>query len=93
MTQEALAGVRVVRAYRQEARELARFRDANLEYVQRNRALIRLQGLFYPSMGFFMGCAEMLVLWRGSLRRDRRTHDRRRARGLQRAIWRCSPGR
>jgi ATP-binding cassette, subfamily B, multidrug efflux pump len=67
VTQEALAGVRVVRAYRQEARELARFRDANLEYVERNRALIRLQGIFYPSMGFFMGCAEMLVLWRGSL--------------------------
>ena len=45
VTQEALAGVRVVRAYRQEARELERFRDANLEYVQRNRALIRMQGL------------------------------------------------
>ncbi len=33
VTQEALAGVRVVRAYRQEARELERFRAANLEYV------------------------------------------------------------
>ena len=66
VTQEALAGVRVVRAYRQEARELERFRIANLEYVARNRALIRLQGLFYPSMGLFMGCAELLVLWFGS---------------------------
>ena len=67
VTQEALAGVRVVRAYRQESRELQRFRDANLEYVDRNRALIRLQGIYYPSMGLFMGCAEALVLWRGSL--------------------------
>ena len=66
VTQEALAGVRVVRAYRQEARELERFRVANLEYVDRNRALIRLQGLFYPSMGLFMGGAELLVLWLGS---------------------------
>jgi ATP-binding cassette subfamily B protein len=66
VTQEALAGVRVVRAYRQEARELERFRMANLEYVARNRALIRLQGLFYPSMGLFMGGAELLVLWFGS---------------------------
>ncbi len=66
VTQEALAGVRVVRAYRQEARELERFRAANLEYVDRNRALIRLQGLFYPSMGLFMGGAELLVLWLGS---------------------------
>ena len=66
VTQEALAGVRVIRAYRQEARELERFRTANLEYVERNRALIRLQGFFYPSMGLFMGLSELLVLWIGS---------------------------
>ena len=50
MAQEALAGVRVVRAYRQEAAELERFGRANREYVERNRRLIRLQGMFYPSM-------------------------------------------
>jgi ATP-binding cassette subfamily B protein len=66
VTQEALAGVRVVRAYRQEARELERFRLANLEYVERNRTLIRLQSIFYPSMGLFMGLSELLVLWLGS---------------------------
>ncbi len=37
VVQEALAGVRVVRAYRQEAPELDRFRRANDEYVARNR--------------------------------------------------------
>ena len=66
VTQEALAGVRVIRAYRQEPRELARFRDANREYVERNRALIQLQSVFYPSMGFFMGLSELVVLWLGS---------------------------
>ena len=66
VTQEALAGVRVVRAYRQEAREVERFRAANLEYLARNRVLIRLQGIFYPSMGLFMGLSELLVLWIGS---------------------------
>jgi ATP-binding cassette, subfamily B, multidrug efflux pump len=66
VTQEALAGVRVVRAYRQEPRELERFRAANLEYVERNRVLIRLQGLFYPSMGLFMGIAQLIVLWLGA---------------------------
>jgi ATP-binding cassette subfamily B protein len=66
VTQEALAGVRVIRAYRQEERELARFRRANQEYVDRNRVLIRLQGLFFPSMGFFMGLSELVVLWLGS---------------------------
>jgi ATP-binding cassette subfamily B protein len=66
VTQEALAGVRVVRAYRQEPHELARFRVANREYVERNRALIRLQGVFYPSMGLFMGLAQLIVLWLGA---------------------------
>ena len=66
VTQEALAGVRVVRAYRQEAAELARFRASNEEYVQRNRRLIHLQGAFYPSMGLLMGISELLVLWLGS---------------------------
>jgi ATP-binding cassette subfamily B protein len=66
VVQEALAGVRVVRAYRQEAFEAQRFREANLEYVARSRGLIRLQGLFYPSMTFFLGLGALLVLWLGS---------------------------
>ncbi len=66
VTQEALAGVRVVRAYRQERAELERFRASNDEYLQRNKALIRLQGAFYPSMGLLMGISELLVLWIGS---------------------------
>jgi ATP-binding cassette subfamily B multidrug efflux pump len=66
VTQEALAGVRVVRAYRQENAELARFRESNEEYVERNKALIHLQGAFYPSMGLFMGLGGLLVLWLGS---------------------------
>lgn len=66
VTQEALAGVRVLRAYRQEVQELERFRTANQEFVDRNRALIRLQGFFFPSMGLFMGVAELIVLWLGA---------------------------
>ena len=66
ITQESLAGVRVVRAYGQEPFEIARFRTANEEYVQRNRALIRLQGTYYPSMGLLMGIGALLVLWLGS---------------------------
>ena len=63
--QESLAGVRVVRAYTQEAHEVERFRQANQEYVDRNRALIRIQGLFYPSLTFFLGIGALLVLWMG----------------------------
>ncbi len=66
IVQEALAGVRVVRAYNQEGHEIERFRAANLEFVRRNRVLIRLQGLFYPSMTLFLGFGSLLVLWLGS---------------------------
>ncbi|HZM92020.1 MAG TPA: ABC transporter ATP-binding protein [Vicinamibacterales bacterium] len=68
IAQESLAGVRVVRAYGQEAFEIDRFRAANSEYVQRNRALIRLQGFYFPSMGLLMGIGALLVLWLGSRR-------------------------
>ena len=66
VVQEALAGVRVVRAYNQESHEIARFRAANDEYVRRNRVLIRLQGMFFPSMTLFLGFGALLVLWVGS---------------------------
>src|SRR6185369_7152004 len=58
--------VRVVRAYRQEAAELDRFRQSNEEYLRRNRRLIMLQGFFFPSMSFFLGLGALLVLWLGS---------------------------
>ncbi len=66
VVQEALAGVRVVRAYRQEAAEVKRFRGVNQEYLDRNRGLIQLQSLFYPSMALFLGFGSLLVLWLGS---------------------------
>jgi ATP-binding cassette, subfamily B, multidrug efflux pump len=66
VTQEALSGVRVVRAYRQEAHELERFRRANQELLNRNRKLIAVQGFFFPSMSLFLGLGAMVVLWLGS---------------------------
>ena len=66
VTQEALAGVRVVRAYRQEQFEIDRFKEANDEYVRRNRKLIRVQGAFFPIMGLLMGVGALLVLWLGA---------------------------
>ena len=68
IAQESLAGVRVVRSYGQESFEVDKFHRANEEYVNRNRALIRLQGFYFPSMGLLMGIGALLVLWLGSRR-------------------------
>ena len=65
ITQEALAGVRVVRAYGQEAAEREKFLAANDEYVARNRKLILLQACFYPSMTFGFGLAIVGFLYLG----------------------------
>ena len=66
IAQETLSGVRVVRAYGQEAAETIRFRLANEEYVRRNVGLIHVQALFFPVMGLLMGIGALLVLWLGS---------------------------
>ncbi|MCY4661103.1 MAG: ABC transporter ATP-binding protein [Acidobacteria bacterium] len=66
IVQEALAGVRVVRAYRRERVEIDRFRDANREYVARNRQMIRVQGIFHPSLALLLGLSAIVVLWIGS---------------------------
>lgn len=65
VAQEALAGVRVVRAYRQEDSEIARFRASNDDYVAKNGRLISLQSAFYPSLTLCFGLSGLLVIWVG----------------------------
>ncbi len=66
MTQETLSGVRVVRAYGQEAFEASGSGAPTRSTSDRNRGLIRIQSLYYPIMGLLMGVGALLVLWLGS---------------------------
>ncbi|MFZ5432519.1 MAG: ABC transporter ATP-binding protein [Calditrichota bacterium] len=61
--QENLAGVRVVRSFAQEEREIARYTDLNHEYVQRNFKMVRVQAAFFPTMFmlFELGTAAILL--------------------------------
>jgi len=63
--QEALAGIRVIKAYVRADHQLARFRTENESYVAKSMRLIRLSGLFGPLMTFFTGLAALAVLWVG----------------------------
>ncbi len=65
IVQESLSGARVVRAYAQEPHEVARFEEANREYVRRNRGLIRMFGSLYPGIQLLMGTGAVLVVWLG----------------------------
>ena len=63
--QENLAGVRVVRAFAREQREVEDFRALNRGYLERNLLLIHTSGLFYPMLAFLSGVAALLVLYLG----------------------------
>jgi ATP-binding cassette, subfamily B, multidrug efflux pump len=65
LAQENLAGVRVVRAYRQEAAEIERFRNLSEEYVAKNMSLARLYGIMHPTTGLLAGLGAVVVLGLG----------------------------
>lgn len=63
--QENFSGIRVVKAFVQEDREIEAFSRTNEEYVRRNLAYVRLSGIMWPLMFFVMGIALALVLFVG----------------------------
>lgn len=63
--QENFSGVRVLRAYVQEAAEVKGFEDANQEYIRRSLLLVRLMGMLWPTLELLLGLAIVLVLWLG----------------------------
>ncbi|MBV9281836.1 MAG: ABC transporter ATP-binding protein [Chloroflexi bacterium] len=65
--QENISGIRVVKAFTQEGREIEAFARANEEYVQRNLSYVRLSGIMWPLMTFVMGIALALVLYVGGV--------------------------
>ncbi len=60
--QENLAGVRVIRAYRQEQAEVDRFRALSDEYLEKNMSLARLYGIMNPAFGLLAGIGAVIVL-------------------------------
>jgi ATP-binding cassette, subfamily B, multidrug efflux pump len=63
--QENLSGVRIVRAYRQEEAEMARFGALNEEYLGRNMQLVRLYGAMNPAFALLAGLGGVAVLGLG----------------------------
>lgn len=64
-TQENFSGIRVVKAFVQEDREIAAFERTNHEYVDRNLRYVRLSGIMWPLMFLVLGIAVALVLYFG----------------------------
>ncbi|HET9730727.1 MAG TPA: ABC transporter transmembrane domain-containing protein, partial [Acidimicrobiia bacterium] len=62
LAQENLAGVRIVRAFRQEAAETARFATLNEQYLEKNMRLAQLYGLMQPGFAIFAGLGMVAVV-------------------------------
>jgi ATP-binding cassette, subfamily B, multidrug efflux pump len=65
LAQENLAGVRIVRAFRQERAELERFAALNESYLEKNMRLARLYGLMHPAFSIFAGLGMVAVVGLG----------------------------
>ena len=62
LAQENLAGVRIVRAFRQEHAEMERFAALNEGYLVKNMALARLYGVMQPGFSIFAGLGMVTVV-------------------------------
>ena len=60
--QENLAGMRVVKAYVQEAAEAERFGELNRQYIRKNLKMAKVRGFLWASMAFLVGVGTLIVL-------------------------------
>jgi ATP-binding cassette subfamily B protein len=67
LAQENLAGVRVVRAFRQEGAEIARWKTLNDDYLVKNMRLAQLYAIMQPGFGIFAGFGMVAVVGFGGL--------------------------
>jgi len=63
--QTNLAGVRVVRSFALETRELHRFRAVNRDYLEASLALARVRGLLMPLLGAASAGGILVFFWYG----------------------------
>jgi ATP-binding cassette subfamily B multidrug efflux pump len=65
--QTNLAGVRVVRSFALETKELFRFQEANKKYLDASLALARLRGSLGPMMGAISAASILIFMWYGGI--------------------------
>jgi ATP-binding cassette subfamily B protein len=63
--QENLAGVRVVKAFAREAREIERFDEANVQLMERTTRVMRRVAILLPTMLLILNLAVAGALWLG----------------------------
>ena len=65
VAQENFSGVRVVRAFSQEEREIHEFHGENQELCNKTLQSARANAFYHPAMDFFANLGTVIVLWYG----------------------------
>ena len=60
--QESISGIRVIKAFVQEEPELDKVKKTSKDYVQKNIAMAKLDGVFHPFMGFIISMSMLITL-------------------------------
>ncbi|MBQ4640793.1 MAG: ABC transporter ATP-binding protein [Clostridia bacterium] len=63
--QEAVSGIRVIKAFVQERKELYAFAKTNLHNKDKNMAVVRLRALFMPVLDLIIGASLLITLLLG----------------------------
>ncbi len=61
-TQETISGIRIIKSFVQERKELYAFAKTNRQTQEKNLGVVRLQALFMPLMDLVIGCSSLLTL-------------------------------
>lgn len=63
--QENFSGIRVVKSFVQEEREIQKFTESNHQNFKANMHLIKIHGLFDPIVNFISSISYLIVIWYG----------------------------
>ena len=63
--QESISGIRVIKAFVQERKELKSFAKANMENKDKNMGIVKLQAIVMPSLDFIIGFSSVITLLYG----------------------------
>ena len=64
---ENISGIRVLKSFVQEPGTEDDFADSNRDYLRKNMALVRVDGLFHPIIELMSGATLAIILWIGGI--------------------------
>jgi len=62
---EKFAGIRIIKAYNRQQEATSRLESVSKDYIEKNLALVRITGSFFPMMVFFSNISLAIVLFLG----------------------------